>query len=310
MGTTWNVRITAPDLAEEQLREGIQAVLDRIETRMSTYRPDSELSRFNRAQVTDWFPVSAETAKVVAEAVRIGTLTDGAFDITVGPLVDLWGFGPDFHPDRIPAQGLIDAALAHTGYQKVKVRMDPPALRKTGPGIQIDLSGIAKGYAVDAVTAYLRQLGVKNFMVEVGGEVRVAGHKSDGQAWHIAIERPADEGSAVERILSLTNQGMATSGDYRNFFFLAGVRYSHTIDPHTGWPVRNHPASATVVHTSTMTADALATAMLVLGRERGLALAQREGLAVFLIERNKQGFKEYASPAFRRVQQAGLATEE
>jgi len=156
MGTTWHARLLTDTLSEASLQKGIQGILDRIETRMSTYRKDSELSRFNASRSTDWYPVSAETARVVAEALRIAGLSDGAFDITVAPLVDLWGFGPDFHPDRIPAQSRIEAALAHTGYKNIEIRSAPPALRKRDPLTQIDLSGIAKGYAVDAVATYLR----------------------------------------------------------------------------------------------------------------------------------------------------------
>jgi len=302
MGTTWHVKLDPRALAEERLAQGIQGTLDRIEARMSTYRPDSELTRFNRAHSREWFAVSAETARVVAEALRIARLTDGAFDISVGPLVELWGFGADFHADEVPAQDRIEAALAHTGYQKISVRVQPPALRKSDPLLQIDLSGIAKGYAVDAVAAYLDDAGIQDFMVEVGGEVRAQGHNPAGRDWRIAVEKPISRERAVERVISLRDQGMATSGDYRNYFVSGGVRYSHTIDPRTGWPVRHHPASATVVHDSTMTADGLATAMLVLGRKRGLALARREALAVLLIERDEQGLREFTSEAFRRLQ--------
>jgi len=304
MGTTWSVKTTRPPMPEEQLRLGIQAVLDRIDGRMSTYRTDSEVSRFNRAAAGVWLPTSAETVRVVAEALRIGRLTAGAFDISVGPLVDLWGFGPDFHPDRIPAQDTITEALRHTGYNKIAFRTQVPALRKSDPATHIDLSGIAKGYAVDALGEYLLGVGVHDFMAEVGGEVTTRGHNPSGRAWRIAVEKPREGGRQVEQILELRDQGMATSGDYRNYFVIDGVRYSHTIDPVSGWPVRHRPASASVVHASAMTADALATAMLVLGRDKGMALARREGLAVLLIERDGQRLREHVSDAFRRLQQS------
>ncbi|WP_246156286.1 FAD:protein FMN transferase [Thiohalocapsa marina] len=309
MGTTYSVQVTGPlpppagaEHDPEALQRRIDALLEQINAMMSTYRPDSELSRFNAAATTDWFAVSPELAQVVATAQSISRASDGAFDVTVGPLVNLWGFGPELDTDLPPSQARIDATLARTGYQLLEVRQAPPALRKAHADVYVDLSAIAKGYGVDRVAALLTELGYDNALVEIGGELRGQGVRGPARPWRIAVERPqADGPRRVFRVVQLRNLGMATSGDYRNFFELDGVNYSHTIDPATGRPVHHQLASVTVLAEQCMLADAWATALLVLGPERGLERAESLGLAALLIERQGEALSAQSTPAFDRL---------
>jgi thiamine biosynthesis lipoprotein len=300
MGTTWSVQIPhpAPDLDQAALYADIDALLDQVNGRMSTYRPDSELSRFNAAETTDWFPVSAELERLVDKALAVSQLTGGAFDVTVGPLVNLWGFGPEVHPDEIPAQDQIDAARARIGWRMLHSRAEPPALRKDRPDVYVDLSAIAKGHGVDRVAELLEAKGLTDYLVEIGGELRGRGVNAAGEPWRIAVERPDPGRRAVLEVVALTDHGMATSGDYRNFFEVDGKRYSHTIDPSTGRPVVHDLASTTVVAERCGEADAWATALLVLGPERGLALANERGLAALFVERLGDELRLTESAAF------------
>lgn len=307
MGTSYSVQIAPPPAVGEReaLQRAITAELARINAEMSTYDPASDLSRFNQADGTDWFPVPAELARVVTEAQRVSRLSDGAFDVTVGRLVNLWGFGPEHPPQRVPTPADIAKTLAETGYEKLAVRAEPPALRKTVPGVYVDLSAIAKGYAVDRLATVLSAHGYRNYLVEVGGELRAAGRHPE-RPWRVAIERPESSTRAVFRVIELNDIAMATSGDYRNFFEQDGTLYSHTIDPHTGYPVDHLLASVSVLDASGMRADALATALLVLGPEAGLALAEEQGIAAFFIERLASGYRTHMSPAFADVAGAGV----
>ncbi len=301
MGTTWNVKLAiAPgQLSTEQLHSEIDVLLEQINQSMSTYRSDSELSHFNQNRSTDWQPVSRELALVIETAQSISRLTGGAFDITVGPLVNLWGFGPERTQGQVPDDLIIEKRRQHSGYSKLDVRLEPPALRKQDAEIYVDLSAIAKGYAVDRMAALLESHQALNYMVEIGGEIRVRGEKQQGRRWRIAVEKPSVTERAVHTVVSPGRGAMATSGDYRNFIEQDGKRYSHTIDPVSGRPVTHSLASVSVIHPSCMFADALATALTVLGPERGLALAKREKLAVYMIERRQQGFEIRLTDGFR-----------
>ena len=192
MGTSYSVKLVAP-VEPSRLDEtatNIRARLEELDERLSTFRETSEISRFNADPGTDWFAVSAETVFILRQGIEVSALSGGAFDMTVGPLVDLWGFGPAGEPTRVPAQAEIDALLASTGYELLQIRASPPAVRRTRPGVQIDLSAIAKGYAVDELTVVLDNAGVGAYLVEIGGEVRARGVKTDGTAWRIAVESP------------------------------------------------------------------------------------------------------------------------
>ena len=302
MGTSYSVKLVAP-VEPSRLDEtatNIRARLEALDERLSTFRETSEVSRFNADPGTDWFAVSAETVFILRQGIEVSALSGGAFDMTVGPLVDLWGFGPAGEPTRVPAQAEIDALLASTGYELLQIRASPPAVRRTRPGVKIDVSAIAKGYAVDELTVVLDNAGagVSAYLVEIGGEVRARGVKTDGADWRIAVESPVAGTRLVQNVVRLRDVAIATSGDYRNFFEHDGRRYSHTIDPRTGWPIAHDLGAASVISETAMHADAWATALLVLGSERGLETARREGLAANLIIRTAQGVEEIHTPAF------------
>ena len=302
MGTTYSVKVVdpPPSLESHGLHAEIDAVLQHINGQMSTYLEDSELSRFNASRKTDWLNVSSELVAVVRHARRVSELTGGAFDVTVGPLVNLWGFGPGARGDEAPPDDAIEYALQRTGYRQLHVKDEPSGLRKDNPGLYVDLSAIAKGYAVDQIAERLEKHGINNYLVEIGGEVRGRGHNARGIPWQIAIEKPSPGERAVHQVITVDGVGVATSGDYRNYFEQDGQHYSHTIDPRTGRPVTHSLASVTVISPSAMHADALATGLLVLGPEAGYALAEREALAVIFILRQQDDFVTKTSSSFER----------
>lgn len=302
MGTTWSVQVPRPpaELDRAALAADVEAVLTAVNQQMSTYEADSLLSRFNASSGTDWFPVSNELAAVVAHALAVSEASGGAFDVTVGPLVNLWGFGPDGRLEQVPDQAAIDAARAHVGHAQLAARQHPPALKKADARLFVDLSAIAKGHATDRVAALLDARGVGDYLVEIGGELRARGANAGGQPWRLAIEEPLTGTRAIHRVLGLSDAALATSGDYRNFFERGGVRYSHTIAPRTGRPVTHGLASVSVVAPNTTHADAMATALLVLGPEKGFELAEREGLAAYFIERDGEKFAVRHTSAFAR----------
>lgn len=277
------------------MERALQARLDDLERQMSTWRTDSDLSRFNASRDTNWFPVQRDTAMVVSEALAVSKLTDGAFDVTVFPLVQLWGFGPVGRRKGLPTTNEITAALAKVGWRKLDARLAPPALRKAQPEVAVDLSAICPGYSADCLGELLASLGVRDFLVDVGGELRARGDGTTGTGWRIGVEKPSENERLLAATLALTNQSLATSGDYRNFFTVNGRRFSHHLDPRTGWPTDSSIASVSVGHTSTMRADALGTALTVLGFEQAWALAQREKLGVMFILRDGERFTERAT---------------
>lgn len=300
MGTIYNVKVVpVPASSKRQvLATGIRETVEKINRLMSTYREDSELSRFNRSSPGSWFELSAETAEVISLGQMISELSSGSFDMTVGPLVNLWGFGPDAARDSIPSAADISAAMATVGYRNITVKTtDAPAVRKQ-KNVVLDLSAIAKGYAVDKVAELLESHGIVNYLVDIGGELKARGRKQNGKLWQVAIELPTGAGRDPHRILSLQDIAVATSGDHWNYFEVDGVRYSHTIDPTSGRPVTHHVASVTVLHASAATADALATAFNVMGVKDGLALANEHNLAVLFLEKQENGFGESFSAAF------------
>jgi thiamine biosynthesis lipoprotein len=225
-------------------------------------------------------------------------ISGGAFDITVGPLVNLWGFGPDPMLFVAPDAVLIRQTLTKIGYQKLLFDDQNQRVKKIEVSLYLDLSAIAKGYAVDKVGALLEEYGISHYMVEIGGELRLKGHNIKQKPWRIAIEKPSSEQRVIQKVLPLSNISLATSGDYRNFFESEGVRFSHTIDPRSGSPIRHDLASVTVLSETTMKADALATALMVLGDEEGGRMAERENIAALFIIKTKDGFTEKASSSF------------
>lgn len=308
MGTRYAVSIVGgEEAAAERLKGAIDKRLALLNRRMSTYDAESELSRFNTSESDDWFDVSKETAIVTAYALALANDTKGAYDPTVGPLVNLWGFGPEGR-GRIPSEESLAAASEAVGHTKVEARITPPALRKDAPDVALDLSSVAKGYGVDAVCQVLDEAGVSAFMVEIGGEVRTKGTKPGGSPWRIGVEkadeplRSANGGKRLQRVVELTDRALATSGDYRNYFEQDGVRYSHTIDPRTGRPVTHRLATVTVLADNCMTADAQATALLVLGPEAGYDWAKERQVAALFVTRSADGvLTERATPVWDQI---------
>jgi thiamine biosynthesis lipoprotein len=302
MGTTWHVtvvgRVSAGDLEGK-----IDRRLEEVNQSLSTYREDSEISRFNRFQgAGEEFPISGDFLRVMKVAARVFELSGAAWDGTVMPLVDLWGFGPAGPVDEPPAKEKIAARLADVGFAKIEIR-DAGALVKRQPSVTLDLSSIAKGYGVDQVAELVRGEGFTDFIVEIGGEVRAGGARRDGRPWRVGINRPRADAAPDElyRVAFLRDEAFATSGDYRNYFVRDGGRYSHVIDPRTGRPVTNRVVSVSIRAPDCTLADGLATAVMVMGAEAGLALVERlehvEGLVV--VETKEGGLQDHPSTGFR-----------
>lgn len=302
MGTTYSVKLAGLPEGRDpaSLASEIDAVLESVNQRMSTYKPDSELSRFNNADAGVWTSVSEDTMAVIERSRALHELTDGAFDPTVGPVVDLWGFGPEPSRDRVPSAEAIEVAAETVGFAHVESRGGQPALRKQAPGVRLDLSGVAKGFAVDLVADHLKGQGITNYLVEVGGELRASGPGPKERPWRVGIEKPMLASGEIQEIVALNGQAMATSGNYRIFFEKDGHRYSHIVNPRTGRPVEHNLASVTVIAPTTLEADALSTALLVLGQNDGMALAQEQDIAAFFIAGGDGEFTETASFAFSR----------
>lgn len=310
MGTSWHVTVIPgpTDPGEAVLQQGIEEVLEEVNRSMSTYREDSEISRFNALAVDEWFPVSPGFYSVLSAALAIGWQSNGAYDVTVGPLVNLWGFGPPGPIATPPSDDEITAVLEEqVGQDHLRLDGEGQRLLKRAP-VVLDFSSIAKGYGVDQVARWLSEQGLARYLVEVGGEMRLAGMSGRGDPWHIAIERPDSADRAVEQAIRITDTGLATSGDYRNFFELDGQRFSHSIDPRRGYPVAHDLVSVTVVHPSAMIADGWATALVVLGYEEAMAVAQAQGLAVYFVRRQGELYSDSHTPAFAPyLENAGTA---
>jgi FAD:protein FMN transferase len=300
MGTSYNIKASSlPDsLTPKEINNQVKKVLDKVNGQMSTYQKDSELSLFNQNTSTDWIPISPELYKVIAEALKTSRLSNGLFDVTVGPLVNLWGFGPDERANNPPAEAVVKEKLNQIGYHRLTLGRDGLSGKKDIPGLYVDLSGIAKGYGVDQVASLLERLGIMDYMVEIGGEIRLKGKNKQGHPWQIAVEKPTPEKRMIERILSITDTGMATSGDYRNYYEVDGVRFSHTIDPRTGRPINHKLASVTVLSETSMEADGLATAFMVMGPDEGYEFAEKNHISAFFIIKTDEGFDERMSTAF------------
>jgi len=302
MGTTFSVTVVGERLsagATEHLRVTIEDQLESLDAMMSTYDSESEVSRFNAWTSSDWFPVSPETATVFLRAREISEATDGAFDVTVGPLVDAWGFGPPGPQPTAPSEADIAGLLTTVGFEQIEIDGLTPAIRKTHVDVRSDLSAVAKGYAVDRVADLLDRSGYNAYLVEIGGEIRTRGHRAGGQPWRVGIEQPTDGPFSLRRVIELSDASLATSGDYRNYIENNGVRISHTIDPRTGQPVTHSLASVSVIDALCVRADALATALEVLGPNEAYALASERGWAALLIIRDEGGtYRERSTPAF------------
>lgn len=305
MGTSWSVRLVDSVLAgragSADLQQGLQQQLDLVVAQMSHWQPESDLSRFNRAAPGSWQQLPAAFGEVLGFALQVSQLSGGAYDPCAGALVNAWGFGPWNRYDqpgfRAPDAATVRQLLSQRGH--VEFDISTRRVRQPG-GVQLDLSSVAKGYAVDRLARYLDSQGIAHYLVEVGGELRGAGCKPDGQPWWVMLEQVDGADAALhpaEMMLALHGLSVATSGDYRRFFHDGTVRYAHTIDPRTGMPLSNDLASVTVVHAQCMAADAWSTALTVLGIEAGMALAEQQGLTVRFVRRDGQAYQEYLSSA-------------
>ena len=288
MGTRWQVVARCPAPVD---RAPIAATLASVVQSMSSWEADSELSRLNRAPIGQWTPLSPSLAQVMRAALRLSEQSAGAFDVTVGALVEAWGFGP---APPVAQREALAAARGRVGHSRLELAGNQ--LRKAAPA-RIDLSAIAKGYAVDRLARLLQRRGCPDYLVAIGGEVRARGARPAGGPWRVGIEMPNASGSAPQRIVLLRNAAIATSGDYRNVVERDGERYPHIFDPTQGAPVRHGLASASVVHESAMWADGYATLLLALGPRRGLAFAGRHGLAAYLLTRTPDGLQARFTPA-------------
>jgi thiamine biosynthesis lipoprotein len=298
MGTSYTVKWVNQDgLNRDDIVSGVAAELARVEASMSTYMDASDLTGFNGAKTNQWHAVPSEMASLVALSLEISKQTNGAFDVTVGPLVDLWGFGPDPIPEHIPSQDALDALKPFIGYQFIQVQQQPPAMLKLTDSA-IDLSAIAKGYGVDAIALWLEAHEFSDYLIEVGGELRASGLKPDGSSWRIAIETPTVDARQIYQVVKVSNMAVATSGNYRNYYEQEGVRYTHTLDPATLRPVTHNLASVTVIDASAARADALATALMVMGDEEGVAWATMHQVPAYFIMKQSNGFVAQSTAGF------------
>lgn len=303
LGTSFKVSLVEPpeDLDADQLRDEILAVLQIVDSLASTWQDDSELSSLNADLSIDWIPVSAEFCRLLERSQEVSEATDGAFDLTIGPLVNVWGFGPDGQVTEPPSVADIAAAQHRVGFDLLEVDCTERLVRKDVPDLYIDLSGWAKGYAVDQVAELLNAHGFTNYLVEVGGELRVKGQNREGAKWAVGIEAPSTSARVPHAVVHVTDTSVATSGDYRNYFVHDGQQFSHTIDARTGRPVSHNLAAVTVINPSAAYADSMATALLVLGPDAGIALAEELRLAAYFLVRSPTGIVETTTTEFDRL---------
>ena len=301
MGTFW--RVSAIDLDETRasaLRQKVQTQLDADDQLLSTWKNDSALMRFNQSQSMTPWPVNEAMADIVTESLRIGAKTSGAMDITVGPLVNLWGFGPDKQPVTTPTEAQIEAAKARTGLKHLSVinLSGQQFLQKDIPDLFVDLSTVGEGYAADHLARLMEQEGISRYLVSVGGALVSRGMNAEGQPWRVAIQKPTDRENAVQAIVDINGHGISTSGSYRNYYELDGKRISHVIDPQTGRPVDHKLVSVTVIAPTALEADGWDTGLMVLGPEKAKEVVREQGLAVYMIIKDGDGFRTWMSPQF------------
>ncbi|NQZ23860.1 MAG: FAD:protein FMN transferase [Colwellia sp.] len=299
MGTTYHITyINKDDLNKSDImQDSIDHLLAEVNQVASTYMKNSELSRFNQTKNTTPFVASIQLREMLTEAIRLAELSGGALDVTVGPLVNLWGFGPSHRPINIPTEEQITVAKLKTGIQYVKIKGD--AIIKLNPDIYLDLSTLAKGYAVDRVADFLEEQEIEDYLVEIGGEMRLKGKPEDGRNWKVAIEKPLSEQRVVQQVIIPKNSAVASAGDYRNFFEQDNIRYSHIINPKTGKPIAHRLVSVTVIAAKSMVADGLSTALMVMGPHKGLAMAKEQNIAALFIVKTIDGnYSEFHTDNF------------
>jgi thiamine biosynthesis lipoprotein len=303
MGSAWTVKIAgALPLPAEALRAGIQARFEAVNQALSTYRADSALSRFNDDDSGAWMEIDAELADVLSYALTLGAESGGAYDVTVGPLVNLWGFGPGPANRQVPEAAAIEAARARVGWRKVEVDGEKRRARKA-PGVRVDLSSLGKGRGVDRVADYLDAQRVSDYLIDLSGKLRARGVNSRHAAWRVAVEPPhedvaSDAPPLPPQIVTLRDESVATAGDYRRFFESGGRHYSHIIDPRTGWPVTHPTLSASVLAADCMQADAWATVFMVMAPDDAIALADRHRVRALMISRDGASYRATRSDSW------------
>lgn len=299
MGTRYRVTV-AGSHDQAALQTGVAQILENMNDKLSTYQPDSDLSQLNAAAETSWVKVSPELAHVMATALHIGRASVGAFDATVAPVVNLWGFGPGQPVVRSPNDKRIAAALTRIGHHQLDIKDAPAEIRKVRRDVHIDLSGVGKGYAVDRIAGYLKRAGVEEFLVDIGGDMRAHRSSPYKATWRIGIEKPHVGPRTLHRVVNLGSGAIATSGDYRNFYEADGAMYSHIIDPRSGAPVSHNLASVTVIAATAEEADGWSTALMVMGPDAGQELADRMGLSALFIIKTGNGLVDRPSRDFNR----------
>ncbi|RJG14397.1 FAD:protein FMN transferase [Pseudomonas cavernicola] len=300
MGSSYSVKYVSAQSAPapDRVKAEVEAILAEVDRQMSTYRGNSDIERFNGLPANSCQAMPAPVLELVRVGESLSQASAGAFDLTVEPLLDLWGFGPQSRSVRVPSAEQVAQVRKLVGHQHL--RIDGQQLCKD-LAVQLDLNSIAAGYTVDRIARRLGELGIGSYLVEVTGELKARGRKADGSPWRVAIEAPRDDRQVAQRVLQLDGYGISTSGDYRNYFEENGKRYSHTLDPHTGAPVTHRLAAVTVADPSALQADGLSTLLMVLGPERGMAFAERAGIAAFFVTREGEGFVTHGTPAFERL---------
>ncbi len=300
MGTTYNIKVIVENdsFNTESLQKDIDIALVNLNQEMSTYIADSELSLFNQLRSSNPVTISNGLTRVMKEAIRLGELSNGKLDVTIGPLVNLWGFGPEYRLDKVPSNELLQETKNRIGIENITLNGNK--LSKKIDDLYIDLSTIAKGYGVDLIAELIESNGIHNYLVEIGGEMRVKGFKHTGELWHVAIEKPISTERAVQQVIVPKNNAVATSGDYRIYFESEGQRFSHIIDPSSGKPINHKLVSVTVIHPSSMTADGLSTAMMVMGEDEALNFAEKNEIAAYLISKSENGFIEQSTVKFHQ----------
>ncbi len=304
MGSTYSVKYvrSAGAAAPEQLKRETDGILSELDAQLSTYRPDSLIEQFNASPAGTCLPMPAPVLQLVAAGEAMAEESQGALDLTVGPLLDLWGFGPRSKGEQVPSAEEIAETRRRVGYQHLLIEGDE--LCKT-VDLQVDFNAIAAGYAVDRVAQHLEASGVSSYLVEITGELKAKGKKPDGSAWRIAIEAPREGERTAQTIIELDGYSISTSGDYRNYYERDGKRYSHTVDPATARPIEHRLASVTVADRSALRADGLSTMLMVFGPERGMEFAERQGIPAFFVIRENQEFVTTRTEAFERLFGAG-----
>lgn len=294
MGTTW--RLTILDADGPRAKELVHVRLNELEAIFTNWRADSAVSRFNASRTTEWQPIPRELAEVMTLAQRVSKESHGAFDVTMAPLINAWGFGPQGRQAQLPDESVVAKLMRNCGWQKIEVELEPPMLRKTHPEVEINVSALVEGYAVDDLVKKLRAQGWPNFLLDVGGELYASGKKPHENYWQVGVQKPDAQKGMMEGSMPLHDKALATSGTYRQFVEKDGKRLPHVLDARFGRPVEHDLVSVSVVADSCFEADAWATALLILGPWEGRELAKRVGLDALFLAQSRNPTSPSPSP--------------